>query len=71
MTKVDKICELVHKDLKDIYYSKKIKEKVISVCVSIWFYHKRKFSTCDLSTLWQVPTRLVTKVKIMIYVART
>ncbi|KAG7315595.1 hypothetical protein KOW79_020461 [Hemibagrus wyckioides] len=28
MTKVDKACELVSKDLKKIYYSKKIKEKV-------------------------------------------
>ncbi|XP_058236000.1 interferon-induced protein 44-like [Hemibagrus wyckioides] len=29
MTKVDKACELVSKDLKKIYYSKKIKEKVV------------------------------------------
>ncbi|XP_060717094.1 interferon-induced protein 44-like [Tachysurus vachellii] len=28
MTKVDKACELVNQDLKKIYYSKKIKEKV-------------------------------------------
>ncbi|KAK3530605.1 hypothetical protein QTP86_028865 [Hemibagrus guttatus] len=32
MTKVDAICPLVHKDLAEVYKSRKIKEKVMEEC---------------------------------------
>ena len=50
LTKVDEACQMVREDLRKLYHSRKIKEKVISVC-NPTMKHIKFIFTCFTSEL--------------------